>query len=57
MAAFMLQQQSYLVATETTWLEKPKIFAIRPFVEEKKNVASWSKQYLILNSMILEEIM
>ena len=33
MAPFSLQQ-SWVVATETTWLMKPKIFTVWPFTEK-----------------------
>ena len=34
MAAFMTQLQRGVVATETVWLEKPKIFTIWPFIQK-----------------------
>ena len=34
MAAFMLQEQSWIVATKTEWLRKPKIFTIWSFQDK-----------------------
>lgn len=34
MAAVTLQQQSWMLMTETIWLEKPKILTIWPFTEK-----------------------
>ena len=39
-AAFLLQQQCWLVVTETVWLRKPKIFTLWP--SEKQFADPWS---------------
>lgn len=60
-AAFLFQQQSYLLAIEITWLAKWKYLLSGPLQEknknEKKDADSWFKQYLISNSMILEKVL
>lgn len=51
MAAFLLQRQSWIVATEPVWPGKPKIFTNWLCSEKKKIADQWSKAFVLYKAI------